>query len=246
MRPTSAELVEAMTCYLVTDTGICGGPEAVVRTVLAAVQNGATFVQVRDPDLPDDGFLELSRAVVRAVAGRVPVVLNDRVHLVGPAGADGAHIGQGDLPPVEARAVLGPDAILGLSVEQRSHVEAANRLPAGTLDYLGIGPVWAQQTKPNAAPPIGPDGLAELARLNLLPSVAIGGVGGPGRVAPVKPSGAGMAIVSAICGADDPGAATAAILREWQQAGTASTIPGVPNPTTIPEPVEGLENEVRP
>ncbi|MEL4503584.1 thiamine phosphate synthase [Luteococcus sp. H138] len=226
-----------LTCYLITDTGICGGPDRVVQTVLASVAQGATFVQVRDPDLPDRDFLALSRAVVEAVAGRVPVVLNDRVHLVGPAGADGAHIGQGDLPPLEARRLLGPDAILGLSVEQRSHIEAANALPDWVLDYLGIGPVWAQQTKPNAAPPIGPDGLAELAALSTLPSCAIGGVGGPGRIAPLRHSAAGMAIVSAICGAEDPGAATAAILREWQQAGTA---------TTIPEPVEGPENEVRP
>ncbi len=201
--------------YLVTDTGQCGGPDAVVATVAAAVENGATLVQVRDPDASDEDFLALSRAVVDVVAGRVPVMLNDRVHLVADARADGAHIGQGDLPPLAARAVLGPDAILGLSLERREHVDAANALPAGTLDYVGIGPVWAQQTKPNAAPPLGPDGLAELVRLSELPAVAIGGVGGPGRIAPIRPTGAGMAIVSAICSAHDPGTATASIVRQW-------------------------------
>lgn len=215
---TSAELVEAMSVYLVTDTGMCGGPDGVVRTVAAAVDHGATFVQVRDPDMPDEDFLALAKGVVEVVAGRVPVVLNDRVHLVGASGADGAHIGQGDMPPEQARELLGPDAILGLSVERRELVEAANALPAGTLDYVGIGPVWAQQTKPDAQPPIGPDGLAELAALSTVPSVAIGGIGGPGRIAPIKPTGAGMAIVSAICAAEDPGEATAMIVREWQEA----------------------------
>lgn len=203
-----------LVCYLVTDTGMCGGPDGVVRVVEQAVAAGATCVQVRDPDCSDDDFVALARRVVAAVAGRVPVVLNDRVHLVAAAGADGAHIGQGDLDPVVARELLGPDAVLGLSVQTREHVTAAMALPSGTIDHLGIGPVWGQQTKLDAAPPGGPELLVELVELSPWPCVAIGGIG-PGRGALVRQAGAGMAIVSAICAADDPGLATREMLEEW-------------------------------
>lgn len=211
-RVTADQLV----CYLVTDTGMCGGRDGVVTTVDAAVRSGVTFVQVRDPDATDADLVALGRAVVDVVAGRVPVVMNDRVDLVAAVGAGGAHIGQGDIEPVEARRILGPDAILGLSVQTAEHIAAARELPEGTLDYLGVGPVWSQQTKLDAAEPGGPELLADAVARSPWPCVAIGGVG-PGRVQAVKQAGAGMAIVSAICAADDPAAATTQIMEEWNQ-----------------------------
>lgn len=214
---TTRTPAEQLVCYLVTDTGMCGGADGVVRTVDAAVGAGDTFIQVRDPDMADDAFLELARAVVAIVAGRVPVVLNDRVHLVEAAGADGAHIGQGDMDPLEARRILGPDKVLGLSVQTAAHIAAARELPEGTIDHLGVGPVWGQQTKLDAAPPCGVDALAEMVAESPWPCVAIGGVG-PGRIGAVRAAGAGLAIVSAICAAPDAAVATAAILDEWKSA----------------------------
>lgn len=205
-----------LTCYLITDTGMCGGRDGVVATVEAALENGATFVQVRDPDASRQEFAELARAVVDAVAGRVTVVLNDWVDLVAETGAHGAHIGQGDMNPVEARRLLGPDAVLGLSVTTLAEVDAANDLPLGTVDYLGVGPVFDQTTKPNAVAASGPEYVAQLVGASEVPCVAIGGITS-GRVAQVHGTGAaGMSVVSAICAADDPGAATRQLLAEWE------------------------------
>lgn len=209
-----------LSVYLVTDSGMCAG-RGVVATVRDAVANGVSFVQVRDPDASDEDFLALARAVVAAVGGEVPVVLNDRVDLVAASGADGAHVGQGDLDPVAARGLLGPEAILGLSVQTREHVNAALALPPGTIDYLGVGPVWSQATKPDAAAPSGEQAGAELiatANAAGIPSVVIGGVDAT-RIGEVRRMGAaGGAIVSAICAAPDPAAATAAIRTAWEEA----------------------------
>ncbi|WP_420174812.1 thiamine phosphate synthase [Luteococcus sp. OSA5] len=208
---------ETLTCYLVTDTRLCGGIDEVVATVDAAIDGGVTFVQVRDPHADDETFLALARRVVDTVAGRVPVVLNDRVHLVCASGADGAHIGQDDADPLVARQLLGSKAILGLSVQTLDHVATAMALPDGTIDHLGVGPVWGQQTKLDAAAPGGPELLARICAASPWPCVAIGGVG-PETAAQVATAGAGMAVVSAICGTPDPRAATRALLEAHRRA----------------------------
>lgn len=206
-----------LTCYVITDTAMCGGVEGVVRTVEAAVDNGASFIQVRDPDASRDQFAELSRAVVTAVDGRVTVVLNDWVDLVAETGAHGAHIGQNDMDPREARRILGADAILGLSAQTMEQVRAANDLPLGTVDYLGLGPIFDQTTKPNAVASSGPDHIRALAEASEVPCVAIGGIK-PGRLQTVRATGVtGFSVVSAVCAAEDPGAATRQLIEEWNQ-----------------------------
>ncbi|QXL84082.1 thiamine phosphate synthase [Comamonas sp. NLF-1-9] len=189
--------------YLITDTRLCGA-HGVERTVAEAVAAGATLVQLREPQGSDADFVALGRALVQVLAGSgVPLIVNDRVHLVAEIGADGAHIGQGDMHPVQARRLIGPARSLGLSVQTPGHLQAALALPEGTLDYLGVGPVWAQQTKPDAAPAGGPEVLARIARASPWPCVAIGGID-IGRVAQVRGCGvAGVAVVSAICGQPD-------------------------------------------
>ena len=207
-----------LTCYLITDTGMCGGPEGVVATVEAALDHGASFVQVRDPHASREEFADLARSVVQAVDGRANVVLNDWVDLVGETGAHGAHIGQGDMDPIEARRLLGPAAILGLSVTNAEQVAAANALPLGTVDYLGVGPVFDQTTKPDAVAASGPEYVTRLVQAAAMPCVAIGGIN-QDNVARVRATGvAGVSVVSAICASSDPGAATAALLREWEAA----------------------------
>ncbi len=204
-----------LTLYLVTDTALCGS-RGVAATVEAALTGGVTAVQVRDPLATDDEFVRIGRSVAAALAGTgVPLIVNDRVHLVAAIGADGAHVGQGDLDPTAARRVLGPDALLGLSVQTIEHVEAAAGLEPGTIDHLGVGPVWAQVTKPDAAGPGGLDTLAAIVRRSPWPCVAIGGIG-VDRAAVVRSTGAaGMAVVSAICGQPDPAAAARRLREEW-------------------------------
>jgi thiamine-phosphate pyrophosphorylase len=217
--------------YLVTDP-VLVGDLGVAGTVAAAAAAGITVVQLRDPDADDAGFVATGRALAAVLAGTgIPLIVNDRVHLVEAIGADGAHVGQGDLDPVTARRMLGPQAWLGLSVQTVEHVEVALQQPEADLDYLGVGPVWAQQTKPDAAEPGGTALLAEIVGLSPWPCVAIGGIDGD-RVAQVRRTGAaGVAVVSAICGRPDVAAATRALLASWESAGEPAGEP-IGKPTT--------------
>jgi thiamine-phosphate pyrophosphorylase len=206
-----------LSLYLITDTPLCG-TYGVPATVAAAVQAGASAIQLRDPDCPDDEFVALGRAVARELAGTgVPLLINDRVHLVEAIGADGAHVGQADLDIAAARALLGQDRRLGLSVQTPQQVAAARARGEHLIDYLGVGPVWPQTTKVDAAAPGGPDRLAAIVGASPWPCVAVGGIG-PGRVRAVRRTGAaGVAVVSAICGRADPGAATRALRAQWDE-----------------------------
>lgn len=206
--------------YLVTDP-VMTQRHGLLTTVSAAIGGGASVVQLRDPDAGDDEVVAMGRLVLTVTrpAG-VPLIINDRVHLVAEIGADGAHIGQGDLDPVEARRVVGPHASLGLSCARVEEVERAATLPRGTLDYLGLGPVWATPTKPDHDPAVGLEGLRALAAASRLPSVAIGGID-LDRTPEVMATGVdGVAVVSAVCAADDPRAA-AARLRAVVDGGAA-------------------------
>lgn len=207
-----------LTLYLVTDANLCG-PDGVVPTVAAAVPAGVTAVQLRDPEAADDDFVKTGVALRRALSGTgVPLIVNDRVHLVDEIGADGAHVGQGDLDPRTARAALGPEAYLGLSIQAVSQVEDALALPHETVDYIGVGPVWGQSTKPDAAPPIGLRELEAITGASAWPCVVIGGVD-EARVALARRHGAaGVAVVSAICGRPDVAAATRALRTAWERS----------------------------
>jgi thiamine-phosphate pyrophosphorylase len=204
-----------LSLYLVTDTALCGRL-GVPDTVSAAVASGVTVVQLRDPQSDDAEFVRLGRELAGRLRGTgVPLVVNDRVHLVRPIGADGAHVGQGDLDVVRARRLLRPDDLLGLSVQTPAQVEVARALPPGTVDYLGVGPVWPQSTKPDAAAPGGIDVLRQIAALSPWPCVAIGGVSAERAAACRRAGAAGLAVVSAICGQPDVPAATRTLRQAW-------------------------------
>lgn len=197
-----------LTLYLVTDTEL-SRPRPVADVVRAAVAGGVTAVQVRDKRASRRDLLALTRAVQAAVADRpdVPVVVNDAVDVALLAGADGVHVGQEDLPAAEVRTLLGPDRLLGLSVESAADLDAALALPAGTVDVVGLSPVWATPTKPEAGPGLGLDRTRELtaaAHGGGLLAVAIGGIGAA-RAASVASTGVdGICVVSDICAAADP------------------------------------------
>ena len=138
---------------------------------------------------------------------RVPLLVNDRIDVALAAGADGAHVGQADMPVALVRKLLGPKAIVGLSITQSAEARAED---IEFADYLGVGPIFPQLTKPDAAPTLGLEGLAEIRRITSKPMVAIGGVTAA-NVRAVRLAGAdGVAVVSAIMGAQDPMAAAAA------------------------------------
>lgn len=189
--------------YGLLDIGVLGSNGAwLARMAAQAVASGCTLFQYREKDLTDArAAVSRIRDIREAVAGRAPVLINDRVDLALAAGADGVHLGQGDLHPEDARRLLGPGAIIGLTVKTGAQADELYRLP---VDYACIGGVFATASKDNPDPPVGLDGLrrlifrARLARGAELPLGAIAGID-LGNAASVIEAGAdGIAVISAL------------------------------------------------
>lgn len=184
---------------LVTDRGACAGRplEEVVRR---ALDGGISSVQLREKDLGTREFVAQAKAL-KALLGSTPLIINDRVDVALACGAAGVHVGQSDMDPEDARRLLGPQAILGLSVETWEDVMRAQDQP---VDYLGVSPVFGTPTKTDTKGAWGLEGLARIRTFSRHPLVAIGGIH-QGNVGEVVRAGAeGIAVVSAICGAEEP------------------------------------------
>lgn len=195
MRPQDLNL------YLVTDRPLSLGRD-MEWIVTQAVEGGVTMVQLREKDADTREFIELAQRLKAVLAPLgVPLLINDRVDVALAVDADGVHIGQSDMPYEMARRLLGPDKIIGLSVENMDDVRRANELD---VDYIGISPVYSTTTKTDTAPPFGLEGLREAVRLSVHPTVAIGGMNAR-TAADVMACGTdGIAVVSAIVSADSP------------------------------------------
>ncbi len=192
--------------YLVTDRGLCLG-RPLLDVVAQAVQGGVTCVQIREKDLSTREFVTEAEHVQALLGPRqIPLIINDRVDVALAVGAAGVHMGQSDLPCATARRLLGPKAIIGLSVETWQDVERAAQQP---VDYLGVSPIFSTPTKTDTKQPWGLLGLARIRAFTRLPLVAIGGLN-RGNAADVMAAGAdGIAVVSALCSAPDPASAAA-------------------------------------
>ena len=190
-----------LSLYLVAGPDDVGG-RPVVEVVLDAVRGGVTIVQLRRKDHAARAFVEQARALAGILRPRgIPLIINDRVDVAIAADADGVHIGQDDIAPADARRLLGEHSIIGLSV---TSLVDAHALDPALADYAGVGPVFATPSKPDAAPPLGLDGLGEACAVLGVPAVAIGGVTRSTAGAVIEAGAAGIAVVSAICGASDP------------------------------------------
>ncbi|MGQ9896216.1 MAG: thiamine phosphate synthase [Acidobacteriota bacterium] len=142
--------------------------------VEALIAGGATLVQIRDKQADARTLYEAVCAVVKLARPRgVRVIVNDRVDIAQATAADGVHLGQDDLDPVAARAILGPTALIGYSTHSVSQARAANHLP---VDYLAIGPVFETQTKERPDPVVGLEGVRAVRAVTNKPLVAIGGI----------------------------------------------------------------------
>lgn len=196
-------------CYAVLDPERCRGRDP-VTLLEAAARGGITFVQLRCKLLETGPFVELARRA-RAVLEPhgIPAVVNDRVDVALAAGIAGVHVGQADMSPADARRLMGPDALIGLSVH---HPHEADALDAGLVDYAGMGPVYQTASKDPKDPPTGPDGLGRLmahlrARLPGFPICGIAGITAA-NAGPVIAAGAdGVAVISDLFMAEDPEAA---------------------------------------
>ena len=209
-----------LSLYLVLDPVQCGGHDAALAVARAALEGGATLVQLRAPEWHKRAWFDLARELLPITrAHGVPFVINDHVDVALAVGADGVHVGQRDLPARIARQLLGPDALIGLSVSNPDETADADTL-AGVIDYLGAGPVYATPTKTDASAPCGIDGLARMCASTRLPTVAIGGIQAHNAADVMRAKPAGLAVVSAICKADDPRAAAAALRATIARART--------------------------
>jgi len=197
----SLNLLDVLRVYLVTDAQALRG-RPLLDVVMQAVQGGVTCVQLREKQAHTRDFVELACALEAALAPmNVPLVVNDRVDVALACGAQGVHLGQSDMAPEHARCLLPPEVFIGWSVETPHDVERSADLP---VDYLGVSPVFATPTKTDTAPPWGLPGLRQVRAMTTLPLVAIGGIHS-GNAADVLAAGAdGLAVVSAICSADNP------------------------------------------
>ncbi len=191
--------------YLVTDRSLCG-PRGVAEVVDQAARAGACCVQLREKTAATRRFIDTAEKIrARLAPHGIPLIINDRVDVALGAGADGVHVGQSDMPPETARRLLGPDAIIGLSVETWEDVVAAQKLD---VNYLGISPVYATPTKTDTKEPWGLEGVARIRGFSRHPLVAIGGLDASNAAAVVRAGADCIAVVSAICAAPDPFAAT--------------------------------------
>ena len=189
-----------------------------VETARRAALAGATMVQLRHKTATTAEMTVLGYELMAALKGTgALLIVNDDVEAAIACGADGVHVGQSDMPPAVTRAKIGPDMILGLSVETPPRAAAAD--PA-IVDYVGAGPVFATATKSDDDPAVGFEGLAEQIAVARMPAVAIGGLKAEHAAAAIHTGAQGMAVVSAICGRRDVAAATRQIADAVRRAKT--------------------------
>lgn len=197
-----------LSVYLVTDPGLARR-HGLLETVRLAVAGGATVVQLRDKHASDAELIAQGRALKALLApAGVKLIVNDRVDVAIAIGADGLHVGQDDLPAREARARIGATMILGVSAGDEAEIATVD--PA-IVDHVGMGPFAATTTKTDASAPLGAARFAQLRATVKLPVVAIGGIGEINAADAIRAGADGVAVISAICAAADPQAATARI-----------------------------------
>ena len=196
-----------LSLYLVTDPDMTAR-RGVVATVAAAVAGGVTIVQLRDKTGSARALAAVGRALLAHLRPLgIPLLVNDRIDVAHAIGADGVHVGQEDLSAAAARAILGPRAIIGLSITSRADLPTLD----DAVDYVGLGPLFATGTKPDAAPALGEAEFADLRRRIPVPVVAIGGITVANTARTIAAGADGIAVVSAICAAPDPRAAAATL-----------------------------------
>jgi thiamine-phosphate pyrophosphorylase len=200
----------ALKLYLVLDPDLCGGTEGMIRTAVAAVENGVTMVQLRSKEMNKGQWYQAGIALKAALSPyNVPLIVNDHVDVAMAIDADGVHVGQKDLPVAAVRKLIGPEKWLGLST---SYAEQIAAVPTDIVDYIGTGPVFPTNSKKDADPALGLETLKAFMQNKPCPVVAIGGITADTAAAVMRCGPDGIAVVSAICGQDDPALATKELL----------------------------------
>ena len=195
-----ATLPDTPFVYPIVDAGRLRGRDAafVVDTLARA---GARLIQLRVKGLPDRPWLALARAALAAArASGVPLVVNDRADIARIVGADGLHVGQDDLTGTEARTVVGPNVLLGVSTHHLDQLAAAAAEP---VDYVAIGPVFPTRSKDNPDPVVGLEMVRRARAATSRPLVAIGGITRQNARDVVEAGADGVAVISDLLDAPD-------------------------------------------
>jgi thiamine-phosphate pyrophosphorylase len=196
----------------------CGDPPTIVRRVRDALEvlpAGAAAIQVREKSLGTRALVDLCHELLPAChAHHAPLLVNDRCDLVLALGMDGLHLAQSSMTATDARAILGPSRLVGVSC----HDAAELALAAHAADYACWGPIFAPHSKDASRDPIGLASLKVASRSGL-PLFALGGIG-PENAAAARAHGArGLAVIGAGLGSDEPGRSVTALWSAWNRAG---------------------------
>lgn len=205
---TPAELARRLALIVVTDERT--GGRDVVDVVRAALRGGAPSIQMRSKASTARAMVELARRLLPETrAAGALLWVNDRVDVALAAGADGAHVGDDDLPIAAARRICPPGFLLGRSAET---VEVALQAQLDGADYVGVGPVHPTATKADAGPAVGLERVARVRSAVEMPVVGIGGISVGGAAEVIRAGAHGVAVVSAVMLAPDPERATRDIM----------------------------------
>ena len=200
--------------YAVTDRAWAADTDAFFAQIQAAIDGGAAFVQLREKHLGQGDFLAEARRFVALCREKGAVsIINDNVEIAAEVGADGVHVGQEDLACGRARAILGPDKIIGVSAH---NVEEALAAQAAGADYLGVGAAFVSHTKGDAKP-IAAEAMAAITAAVDIPVVAIGGISRDNILELAGCGLDGVAVVSALFAQPDVKAAAEEMLRLSQK-----------------------------
>lgn len=195
---------------VVTDPD-CGAGRTVVDVVRAALRGGAPAIQLRMKDAQAREMTEAARTLLAETrAAGALLFINDRVDVALAVGADGAHVGQDDLPVAAARRIAPPGFLLGVSAET---AELARAAEAHGADYVGVGPVYHTGSKSDAGDAVGTERIARVAAAVRIPVIGIGGITVENAPPVIHAGAAGVAVISAIMRAADPAAAARALMR---------------------------------
>ena len=199
--------------YVIVDRAAAGG-RPLAELAVAAIRGGADVIQLRDKAASAADLLRAAQELVAITrpAG-IPLIINDRPDIAHAVGASGVHLGQDDLPVQAARAILGPSRLIGKSTHSLEQARAAQ---AEGADYLGVGPVFATPTKPNY-PQVGLSLVQQVRGTITIPWVAIGGIEQDNVERVIQAGARCVAIVRAVCRADDPETAARRLKRSLAQ-----------------------------
>lgn len=212
-RRHAAELAARLRLHVLTDRDWSRG-RSMLEVATAALAGGATVIQLRDKTATTRELIAEGLALRQLTRERgALLIVNDRIDVALAVEADGAHVGQDDMPATLARRLLGPDRILGVSAGTFAEAEAAI---ADGASYLGVGPIYPTRGKADAGAPTGPGLLTVIAAHSAIPQVAIGGITTENASEAMRAGAAGVAVITAVVNAEDVAAAARSMIESMR------------------------------